>query len=139
VLDWKLWQLDRGVFWCYLRRHVVREIYVVGEVGIELQRGLRLVIYSAKGREVWVWRSNLASRSAGDSNARSLWSWNQMTTTLLWQRTVRKMLPRIVGVTVGAKIWKDREWRALDLRQIRAIVEICRELAEVVVVISTLA
>lgn len=134
-----LWQMNRRVLWCYLRRHVVWEICVV-EVGIELQRGrLRLVVYSTEGREVWVWRSNLASRSTGDSNARSLWSWNQMTTTSLWQRSVRNLLPRIVEVTVGAKMRKDREWRALILRQIRAIVDICREIAEVVVIISTLA
>jgi hypothetical protein len=63
-----------------------------------------------------------------------------MTTTSLWQRSVRKLLPRIVEVTVGAKLLrKDREWRALIVRQIRTIVDICRELAEVVVVISTLA
>jgi hypothetical protein len=65
---------------------------------------------------------------------------NQMTTTGLWQRSVRKLvLPRLIEVTVGAKMRKDREWRAWILRQISTIVGICRELVEVVVIISTLA
>lgn len=61
-----------------------------------------------------------------------------MTTTSLWQRSVGK-LPRLLKVTVGAKMRIDREWRAWIMSQITSIVRIYRELLEVVVVISTLA
>jgi hypothetical protein len=97
------------------------------------RRRLRL-IYTTKGREVWVWLSKVGSRP-GESNARS-WIWDQLTTTLvLWQ----SVLPRLVEVSVGAKMRKDREWRACIMRQIAAIVRVYRELVEVVVIISTLA
>jgi len=102
---------------------------------MELGR-LRLVIYTIKGHEAWVWRSKIASRGPGDSDARGLWSRNQMTrTSLLWQRSVRK-LPRIV---VAKVLRKDGQWRAWILRQEAIIVQIDRELLEVVVIISILA
>jgi hypothetical protein len=45
----------------------------------------------------------------------------------------------LVKVIVGAKMREDREWRACIMRQIVAIVRMCREWVEVVVIISTLA
>lgn len=143
MFDWHLGYLNGRDVWRELRPHGVRIIVEV-EVGIELQRGrLRLVIYAAKGREIWVWRSKIASRGAGDSDARSLACRTQMMTTpVLWQRSVRKLLvPRGVEVTVGAKMRKGREWRAWILRQKRTIVSICQEGLEVavmLVIISTL-
>jgi hypothetical protein len=108
------------------------------EVGGELEWGrLRLVIYTTKGREIWLWRSKVGSRRPGDSNARSSWIWNQLTTTLLWQSSEGK--PRLVEVRVGAKMRKDREWRAWIMRQITIIVRMYRVLVEVAVIISTLA
>jgi hypothetical protein len=137
VLDGHLGHLHSGSVWRYLGTHVVGQVGVV-EIGIELQRGrLRLLIYT-KGREVRVWRSNVASRRPGDSNGRSLWSWDQLTTTSLWQRGVWN-LPRLVEVTVGAKVREDCEWRGRIMRQIVIIVCMYRELVEVVVIISTLA
>jgi hypothetical protein len=133
--------LDRRSVGGCLGAHVVELILVV-EVGVYLEGRLRLVvIYTAtKGREIWLWLSKVASSSPGDSNAWSLWSRNQMTTTIWWQRTVRKLLLPSVVVTVGgAKMRKDREWRAWIVRQITTIVRFYREQLEVVVVISTLA
>lgn len=72
MLDRILGYLDGRCIWRELGPHGVRDIVVV-EVGVQLQRGrLRLVIYAAKGREVVVWRSKIASRRAGDSDAWSL-------------------------------------------------------------------
>lgn len=41
-----------------------------------------------------------------------------MTTPVVWQRSVRKLLvPRVVEVAVGAKVRKGRKWRACVVRQ----------------------
>jgi hypothetical protein len=83
------------------------------EVGIDLVKGrLRLGIY-AKRREVWLWLSTLASHWSGDSDVRSLLlRGKRMTRTPKWQGIVRKR-PRVVEVTVGAKLWIEVvEWRA---------------------------
>jgi hypothetical protein len=134
----KLNRLNRRSIRRYLRSHIVVVVRII-QIGVQVEGRLRLVmIYTTtKGNVVRVWRSKLASSSPGDSYARSLWSWNQMTTTSLWQSTVWK-LPRLLKVTVGAKRI-DCQWRAWIVRQIISIVRIYRELLEVVVVISTLA
>jgi hypothetical protein len=136
----ELYRLNGRSFRRYLGSHIAVIIRII-QVGVQVEGRLRLVmIYTTiKGNVARVWRSKLASSSSCDSYARSLWSWNQMTTTLLWQSTVWKLLPRMLKVTVGAKIRIDREWRAWIVRQITGNVRIYRELLEVVVVISTLA
>jgi hypothetical protein len=91
-------------------RHVVIQICVI-EVGVELAKGRLRLIY-IKGREFLLWLSTLASHWSGDSDVRSLslcGKW--MTRTSVWQRTVRKR-PRLVEVTVGAKLRIEVEWRA---------------------------
>jgi hypothetical protein len=105
--------LHSGSIWQDLRHVVV--VLQVGEVevGVKLVEGrLRLGIY-AKGREVWLWLSTLASHGSGDSNVWSLLlCGKRMTRTPMWQRSVRKR-PRLVEVTVGAKLRIEVvEWRA---------------------------
>jgi hypothetical protein len=128
VLHHNVWYLDRRSIWRNLGLHIVGIV----ECSVEVQLGrLRLLIYIV-GRESRVWRSQVTSSGPCDSNARGLWTkivdW--MTRVPLWQRVER---PRLV---VAKVLRKDREWRAWIMRQIMIIVQIDRELLEVVVVIS---